>query len=132
MKLSLVLIIYRSNSSKALEASKFCEEAFKNKNIKSYRIESDFNIEEIEKMSLNSRSDGYKYENNNNQTLKIYTDGNFSKNELAKLKWAKGHNKVEIIMNNQLLKIPGQFDITKEMLNQMKNLNGVKKIDFAE
>ena len=68
----------------------------------------------------------------NRQTIKIYADGNFSKNELAKLKWAKGHNKVEIIMNNQLLKIPGQFDITKEMLNQMKNLNGVKKIDFAE
>ena len=42
MKLSLVLIIYRSDSSIAQEASKFCEEALKAKNIKSHRIESDF------------------------------------------------------------------------------------------
>ena len=38
MKLSLVLIIYRSDSSIALEASKFCEEVLKSKNIKSKRI----------------------------------------------------------------------------------------------
>jgi NAD+ kinase len=49
MKLSLVLIVYRSNSSKALEASKFCEEVLKSKNIKSNRIESDFHKEAIEK-----------------------------------------------------------------------------------
>ena len=49
MKLSLVLIVYRSESSKALEASKFCEEVLKSKNIKSNRIESDFQKEAIEK-----------------------------------------------------------------------------------
>ena len=54
MKLSFVLIIYRSNSSKALEASKFCEESLKSKDIKSYRIESDFDIDEIEKYLCNS------------------------------------------------------------------------------
>ena len=48
MKLSLVLIVYRSDSSKAQEASKFCEEALKAKNIKSNRIESDFHKDEIE------------------------------------------------------------------------------------
>ena len=42
MKLSLVLIVYRSDSSKALEASKFCEEVLKAKNIKAKRIECDF------------------------------------------------------------------------------------------
>jgi hypothetical protein len=63
--------------------------------------------------------------------VKIYADGNFSKSELSKLKWAKGHNKVEIIINNQLLRIPGQFLITPEMIDQMKNLNGVKKVDFV-
>ena len=66
------------------------------------------------------------------QTLKIYTDGNFSKDELAKLKWVKGNNKVEIIYNNQLLRIPGEYNVTAEMLNQMKSLVGVKKIDFLE
>ena len=53
MKLSLVLIVYRSNSSIALEASKFCEEVLKAKNIKSNRIESDFHKDEIEKHLCN-------------------------------------------------------------------------------
>ena len=49
MKLSLVLIIYRSDSSRAQEASKFCEEVLKAKNIKSKRIQSDFHGDEIAK-----------------------------------------------------------------------------------
>jgi len=54
MKLSLVLIIYRSDSSIAQEASKFCEEVLKAKNIKSNRIESNFHKDEIEKYFSNS------------------------------------------------------------------------------
>ena len=53
MKLSLVLIVYRSDSSIAKEASKFCEEVLKAKNIKSYRIESDFYKDEIDKYFCN-------------------------------------------------------------------------------
>ena len=53
MKLSLVLIVYRSDSSIAQEASKFCEEVLKAKNIKSNRIESDFYKDEIEKYFCN-------------------------------------------------------------------------------
>jgi len=53
MKLSLVLILYRSNSSIAQEASKFCEEVLKAKNIKSKRIESDFYKDEIKKYFCN-------------------------------------------------------------------------------
>ena len=56
MKLSLVLIIYRSDSSIALEASKFCEEVLKAKSIKSKRIESDFRKDEIEKFLRNLES----------------------------------------------------------------------------
>ncbi len=56
MKLSLVLIIYRSDSSIALEASKFCQEVLKAKNIKSNRIESDFHKDVIEKYFCNSES----------------------------------------------------------------------------
>ena len=56
MKLSLVLIFYRSDSSKAKEASKFCEEILKAKNIKSNRIESDFQKDEIEKYLSSSES----------------------------------------------------------------------------
>jgi len=54
MKLSLVLIIYRSDSPIALEASKFCEEVLKSKNIKSNRIESNFHQNEIKKYLSNS------------------------------------------------------------------------------
>jgi len=54
MKLSLVLIVFRSDSSIALEASKFCEEVLKGKNIKSTRIESDFHKDEIKKYFCNS------------------------------------------------------------------------------
>ena len=56
MKLSLVLIVYRSDSSIALEASKFCQEVLKSKNIKSNRIESNFYKEEIEKYFCKSES----------------------------------------------------------------------------
>ncbi len=56
MKLSLVLIIYRSDSSIALEASKFCEGVLKDKNITSNRIESDFHEDEIGKYLCNSES----------------------------------------------------------------------------
>ena len=48
MKLSLVLIVYRSNSSSALKASKFSEEVLKAKKIKTLRIESDFHNDQIE------------------------------------------------------------------------------------
>ncbi len=47
MKLSLVLIIYRSKSSIARESSIFCENALKNRDIKSTRIESDFNKDNL-------------------------------------------------------------------------------------
>jgi len=53
MKLSLVLIIYRSDSSIAQEASKFCEDVLKAKHIKSKRIESDFYKDEIEQYFCN-------------------------------------------------------------------------------
>ena len=53
MNLSLVLIVYRSDSSTALEASKFCEEILKAKNIRSNRIESDFHKDEIKKYFCN-------------------------------------------------------------------------------
>ena len=56
MKLSLVLIVYRSDSSIALEASNFCEKVLKTKNINSKRIESDFHKDEIEKYLCNSES----------------------------------------------------------------------------
>ena len=90
-----------------------------------------FSFKEVENLNKNVNHSITEKEKINQQTLKIYADGNFSKDELAKLKWAKGNNKIEIIYNNQLLKIPGQFNITSEMISMMKSFNGVKKIDFV-
>ena len=42
MKLSLVLIIYRSNSTIAEETAKFCESVLREKNILTIKLESDF------------------------------------------------------------------------------------------
>ncbi len=53
MKLSLVLIIYRSDSSIAEEASKFCEKVLIAKNIKSKIIESNFDKDEIKNQFCN-------------------------------------------------------------------------------
>ncbi len=47
MKISLVLIIYRSSSSIAEKASIFCENVLKDRNIESRRIDSDFNKEHL-------------------------------------------------------------------------------------
>ena len=56
MKISLVLIVYRSDSSTALEASKLCEKVLKAKNITSNRIKSDFHNHEIEKYLCDSKA----------------------------------------------------------------------------
>ena len=53
MNLSLVLIIYRSNSSSAKEASIFCNKTLKDRNIKSKRIESDFDNNQLESYFYN-------------------------------------------------------------------------------
>ena len=90
-----------------------------------------FSFEEIEKFNNNENLKIKTKQNIKQQTLKIYADRNFSKNELAKLNWIKGQNRVEIIIDNQLLKIPGNYYINSEMLDKMKKLTGVKKIDFA-
>jgi len=55
VKLSLVLIIYRSNSSIALDSSLFCEKVLKNNNINSIRLESDFSNEQICNFFHNSK-----------------------------------------------------------------------------
>ncbi len=56
MQLSLVLIIYRSNSSEAESSSIFCENLLNKKNIKAKRIESDFNKELLHSCLCESHS----------------------------------------------------------------------------
>ena len=89
-----------------------------------------FKFDDVERIDTKNFTANVKQVTTAQQTVSIYTDGNFSKDELSKLKWIRGKSNVQIIMNNQLLKIPGQFEISSEMISKMKNLNGVKKIDL--
>ena len=89
-----------------------------------------FKFDDLEKIDTKNFAADVKQVTSAQQTVSIYTDGNFSKDELSKLKWIRGKSNVQIIINNQLLKIPGQFEISSEMISKMKNLNGVKKIDL--
>ena len=56
MKLSLVLIVYRSESSISRESAIFCESILSNKNIKSNRIESNFDKNQLGKYFCNLTS----------------------------------------------------------------------------
>ena len=89
-----------------------------------------FKFDDLERIDTKNFAADVKQVTSAQQTVSIYTDGNFSKDELSKLKWIRGKSNVQIIINNQLLKIPGQFEISSEMISKMKNLNGVKKIDL--
>ena len=89
-----------------------------------------FKFDDLDRIDTKNFAADVKQVTSAQQTVSIYTDGNFSKDELSKLKWIRGKSNVQIIMNNQLLKIPGQFEISSEMISKMKNLNGVKKIDL--
>ena len=89
-----------------------------------------FKFDDLDRIDTKNFAADVKQVTSAQQTVSIYTDGNFSKDELSKLKWIRGKSNVQIIINNQLLKIPGQFEISSEMISKMKNLNGVKKIDL--
>ena len=56
MKLSFVLIIYRSNSSAALDSSLFCERVLNQKKVESYRLESDFDNGVLDKYLDNQKN----------------------------------------------------------------------------
>ncbi len=88
-----------------------------------------FSFNEVENLNIKKKNVGNVEKVNS--LIKIYTDGNFTKDELLKLKWVKGTHKVEIIYENQLLKIPGEFEISADMIKEIKTLNGVKKIDLS-
>ena len=59
-------------------------------------------------------------------TLKIYVNNDFAKDKLSELKLISGYHKVEIIINNQIVKVPGDFEVNKELIASIKNMNGVK------
>ena len=89
-----------------------------------------FSFEEVESLNKLNNSNDNKNVNINLQTLQIYADENFTKDELEKLNLTKGLSKIEIIINNQLLRLPGKFNITSELIDRIRVLKGVKKINY--
>ncbi len=89
-----------------------------------------FKFDEVEK--LNKTNDKVQLNRiNQNKNIKIYADQTFTKSELSKLEWVKGSYKIEIIINNHILKVPGLFDVSSEMIAKIKNLNGVVKVHIS-
>ena len=48
--------------------------------------------------------------------------------ELRKIDLIDGAHKIEIIVNNQILKLPGKYTINAEVKSMLKNMNGVNEI----
>ena len=61
-------------------------------------------------------------------TLRILTNSNFNTEELRKIDWTDGSHNIEIIVNNQILKLPGKYTINAEVKSMLKNMNGVNEI----
>ena len=80
-------------------------------------------------MNLGEKSNtSVKISNDNGSTLRILTNSNFSTEELRKIDWTEGSHKIEIIVNNQILKLPGRFTINAEVKSLLKKMNGVNEI----
>ena len=71
-----------------------------------------------------------KDSNDYDPTLRILTNSNFNTEELRKIDLTDGEHKIEIIVNNQILKLPGKYMITDKVKSLIKNINGVNEIKF--
>ena len=91
-----------------------------------------FTFNDVIKFNKNSQSKHKQSIHKTNSVLKIFVNEDFTKDRLTELKLTSGHHKVEIIINNQTVKIPGDFDVSQEMLKSLKTMNGVIDISFNE
>ena len=91
-----------------------------------------FTFDEVIKFNRNNKNILNQKKHKSNSVLKIFVNEDFTKDRLTELKLASGHHKVEIIINNQTVKIPGYFEVSQEMLKSLKTMNGVVDISFTE
>ena len=91
-----------------------------------------FTFEEVIKFNKNNKNTPKQNKHRINSVLKIFVNEDFTKDRLTELKLTSGDHKVEIIINNQTVKIPGDFDVSQEMLKSLKTMNGVIDISFNE
>ena len=91
-----------------------------------------FTFDEVIKFNKNNKNTLKQNKYKSNSVLKIFVNEDFTKDKLTELKLTSGHHKVEIIINNQTVKIPGDFEVNQEMLKLLKTMNGVVEISFNE
>ena len=86
-------------------------------------------FKELLKMNIGEKNNtSANNTNNDGSTLRILTNSNFSTEELKKIDWTDGSHNVEIIVNNQILKLPGKYTINTEVKSMLINMNGVNEI----
>ena len=134
-KLERELIIFESNLRKYRDILKEGE---------SYVLGVDFSInngmlrgelknvyyfKELLRMNIGEKSNNSEKDSNDaGSTLRILTNSNFNTEELRKIDWTDGSHNIEIIVNNQILKLPGKYTINAEVKSMLKNMNGVNEI----
>jgi len=91
-----------------------------------------FSFDEVLKFNSKNQKEIRRNKDRLYSTLKIYVNQDFTKDTLTELKLTKGNHKVEIIINNQLVKIHGGFEVSRELLNSLKTMNGVVEVLFNE
>ena len=91
-----------------------------------------FTFDEVVKFNK-SRKETYKQNKPKvNSVLRIFVNEDFTKDKLTELKLTPGKHKIEIIINNQIVKVPGDYEVSQEMIKSIKTMNGVVDISFNE
>ena len=86
-------------------------------------------FKELLKINIGKRNNiSEKETNGDGSTLRILTNSNFSTDELRKIDLIDGAHKIEIIVNIQILKLPGKYTINSEVKSLLKNMSGVNEI----
>ncbi len=91
-----------------------------------------FTFNEVIKFNKSNRKNHKQNQHRTNSVLKIFVNEDFTKDKLTELRLTSGQHKVEIIINNQIVKIPGDFEVNQEILKLLKTMNGVVDISFKE
>ncbi len=91
-----------------------------------------FTFDEVIRFNKNNKDTAKQNNHKARSVLKIFVNYDFAMDKLTELKLTPGLHKVEIIYNNQRVKIPGDFAVNDEMLELLKSMNGVVDVYLNE
>ena len=64
--------------------------------------------------------------------LQIYANDKFSLNEFKAINLQKGNFKINIIIENQRLALPGLYKVDANLIDRIRSIDGVKEVSFDE